>query len=262
MNVRNKLAEIGLKPGKGQNFLDNESIVEALVEAGELEEHATLEIGGGLGKITGKILEKTGELTVVEKDPALAAYLRENFPNAEIIEEDVLNCDLERYERCISNIPFQYSSEIILKLGRNQIQSALIVQDELADKIVLDPGDSDYGYFTAAVNYYFIPVKLTSVDSRNFYPEPDVNAAILKLYPNKERHQIENEEEFLEFLKAIYTHKAKKLRNALTDARNMLNIEKDSIKKVRDEAPYSEKRVFQLNLKESSEVFEWFQSEF
>jgi 16S rRNA A1518/A1519 N6-dimethyltransferase RsmA/KsgA/DIM1 with predicted DNA glycosylase/AP lyase activity len=73
---------------------------------------------------------------------------------------------------------------------------------------------------------------------------------------------VENEEAFLSFLKAIYTHKGKKLRNALVDSRNMLEIEKEEIKGLRDESPHSEKRVYQLNIREMTEVFDWFQSEF
>ena len=262
MNPEQELRDLGLKPGKGQNFLNSEHIIEALVESGEIEGENTLEIGGGLGAITDKLQEKTDDLTVVEIDSGLAQHLKKEFPSVNVEEDDVLERDLSTFERCVSNIPFEISSDIIKKLGENQVQSSLIVQEALADKIVLDPGDPDYGYFSMIVNYYFVPVKLRTIKSYNFYPTPEVDAAIIKLYPNKDRHEIEDEENFLHVSKALFTHKRKKLRNALVDSRNILGLEKDELKEIRDEAPYSEKRVIELDVKKMAEVAEWLQSEF
>ncbi len=260
MNPEQKLKEIGVNPGKGQNFLNNEHVIEALVEAGEVDQHKTLEIGGGLGAITEKLTEKTSDLTVLELDSGLAEYLRTEFPSVVVEEGDVLEADLSEFERCVSNIPFEISSDIIRGLGENQIQSSLIVQEALADKIVLDPGDADYNFFSMIVNYYFVPVKLRTVKAYNFHPSPEVDAAIIKLYPNKERHEVVDEENFLNVSKALFTHKRKKVRNALVDSRNMLDLNKDEIKEVRDEAPYSEKRVIELDVKKLAEVAEWFES--
>ena len=260
MNPEQELRDLGLKPGKGQNFLNSEHIIEALVEAGEVEGEKTLEIGGGLGAITEKLQEKTNDLAVFEIDSGLAQQLKDEFPSVNIEEGDVLERDLSNFERCVSNIPFEISSDIIKKLGENQVQSSLIVQDALADKIVLDPGDPDYGYFSMVVNYYFVPVKLRTIKSYNFYPAPEVDAAIIKLYPNKKRYEIEDEENFLHVSKALFTHKRKKLRNAIVDSRNILGLEKDELKEVRDEAPHSEKRVIELDVRKMSEVAEWFKT--
>jgi len=253
-----KFAELGLKPGKGQNFLNHEPTVEALVAAGEVEGKNTLEIGGGLGAITQKLTGKTSQLTVYENDTKLANYLSSEFSEVNVVDQDVLEADISEYERCVSNIPFQISSEIIELLGEAQLQSALIVQDDLADKITADPGNKKHGFFTVKAQYYFLPVKLRTVDARCFSPRPEVDAAIIKLYPNKERHNIENEEEFFSFVKALHTHGKKKTRNAFVDARNMLDISKSEAKEIRENLPYTEERVRELGITELKECFEYF----
>ena len=259
MEIEEQLRKVGVKPGKGQNFLRSEATAAALVEAGEIEDSRVLEIGPGLGKITEKIAKKTDDLVLVEKNGNLASYIRKNFPDAEVLKEDFLQVNLEELEvdRVVSNIPFQISSDIIEKLGEAQVQSALIVQDELADKVVAEPSDKNYGFATVKAQYYFVPVKLRTLSSRSFYPEPEVDAAIIKLYPNKDRHPVDDEEAFFDLVKALFTHKRKKLRNAFVDTRHMLGYEKDDAKEIRDELPHSEERVINLGIKELAEVAEY-----
>ncbi|MFQ3275377.1 MAG: 16S rRNA (adenine1518-N6/adenine1519-N6)-dimethyltransferase, partial [Candidatus Nanohaloarchaea archaeon] len=236
METVKTLRKLGIKPVKGQNFLTSEVIVEALVEAGEVEEKEVLEIGAGTGAITQKLSRKAEKVYAVENNSVLAKHLKEEFEdsNVEVVQEDILEYEIPDIDRCVSNIPFHLSSEIIEKLGEEQIQSALIVQDDLADRIVAEPGESDYGRFTVLANYYFIPVKLRTVPSSSFEPEPEVQTAIVKLYPNEERHGVEDEEFFFKIVRALFTHKRKKVRNAFVDARHILEISKDEAKEIRD----------------------------
>ena len=259
MNPEKELSKLGLRPEQGQNFLIHKPTVKALVEAGEVDGKNVLEIGGGLGAITKVLLEKDCDLTVVEKNTVLADHLEREFPEAEILTEDFLETNLEGFERCVSNIPFQLSSEIIEKLGEEQVMSTLVVQEDLADKIVSDPGEKSFGYFTVKTQYYFVPVKLRTISSSKFYPSPEVNAAIIKLYPNKERHNIDDEEEFLSMVKALHTHGKRKLRNAFVDSRNMLGLEKEGAKRLRDDLPGKDKRVRELDISELKKVYECFQ---
>jgi len=258
MKTEPKLKELGLKPGKGQNFLTHKSTVKALVEAGEIE-GSVLEIGGGLGTVTEELREKTSDLTVIENEALLADYLERQFIDVNVVEDDVLEQDISGFDRCVSNIPFQLSSEIIEKLGKDQVQSALIVQEDLADKIVADPGEKNHGFFTVKTQYYFLPVKLRTVPSTCFYPEPEVNAAIIKLYPGRDRYDISDEEEFFSVVKALHTHGKKKVRNAFVDARNMLGLKKERARRLRDELPHSDERVRELGIAELKEFFESYQ---
>lgn len=263
MNTRKTLRKLGVKPVKGQNFLTSELIVEALVEAGETEDRDVLEIGAGTGAITTKLCEKASKVYAVENNTVLSNHLQEEFNNSnvEVIEEDILELEIPEVERCVANIPFHLSSEILEMLGEKQIQSALIIQEDLADRVVAEPGESDYGRFTLLANYYFIPVKLRTVPSSSFEPEPDVQAAIVKLYPNKDRHGVENEKLFFKIVRALFTHKRKKVRNAFVDARNILEITKEQAKQVRDNLPNSEKRVIELEIIQLKEILEFLESD-
>lgn len=258
MHIQEQLQKIGVNPGKGQNFLNSVPVAKALTEAAEIQGEKTLEIGPGLGTITQHVQDKTDDLVLIEKNGNLANHVEKEFPKAEILHEDFLELDLGELEveRVVSNIPFQISSDLLEKLGKAQVQSALIIQDELADKIVAEPGDKNYGVQTVKTQYYFIPVKLRTIPSRNFYPAPKVDAAIVKLYPNKERHDIEEEEKFFQLVKALFTHKRKKLRNSFVDARHILDHEKDEAKEIRDQLPHSEERVVNLGIKQLAEVAE------
>jgi 16S rRNA (adenine1518-N6/adenine1519-N6)-dimethyltransferase len=256
--IEEELQRLGVKPVKGQNFLDSEAVIDALVEAGEVEGETVLEIGGGTGAITEKLQERAEKVHVLETDTTLASHLEDEFPEAEVSNEDFLKHDIpDEVTRCVANLPFQISSDAVRKLGSHQVQSALIVQDELADKMVAEPGDSRYGFFTVMVNYFFIPVKLRTVGRKHYHPEPEVNTAIVKLYPNRERHGIENEEFFFKVVKALFTHDRKKARNAFVDARHMLDIEKSEAKELRDEIPHSEERVVNLEVLELGEIAEF-----
>ncbi len=255
--------EIGLKPVRGQNFIINEHMITALVEAGEIEDQDILEIGPGTGNITEELLEKKGEkgtVTAVENDTVLFEHLNEKFSEEindrelSLLNKDILETDLTDYNRCVGNLPFQITSDIIEKLGENQIQSAVIVQDDLADKITADPGEKQYGPATVRAQYYFIPVKLQTIPKINYHPEPEVDTAIVKLYPNQDRHAVEDEEWFFKVVRALFTHKMKKVRNAVVDSRHILEENKDHLKDIRDEIPNSEKRVVQLNIKEMNEI--------
>lgn len=263
MEVKKTLAELGIKPVRGQNFLISEPVVTSLVEAGEVEEEKVLEIGAGTGVITEKLSEKAERIEAVEKNTVLAEHLKERFrdSNVEVVEEDILQHDFDA-DRCVSNLPFQLSSEILEMLGEEQVQSSLIVQDELADKIVAEPGESNYGPFTVRINYYFIPVKLRTVGKTNFYPAPEVDAAIIKLYPNRKRHGVKDEEQFFETVKALFTHKRKKVRNAFVDARHIFEVEKEKAKELRDEVPHSEERVNELEIIQFKEISEFITKEF
>lgn len=254
MNQRDELRKLGVKPVQGQHFLESEAIVEALVEAGEVDDQKVLEIGPGTGIITEKLVERAETVTAVENDTTLAMHIEDEFQEAKVLNDDFLELEDLDYDRCVSNLPFQISSEALRKLGAAQIQSALIVQKQLAEKAVADPGENAYNEFSVAVQYYFVPVKLRDVPRSSFHPKPEVDASILKLYPNKDRHGVENEEAFFQLAKALFTHQRKKVRNAFVDARHILGFEKNEAKQIRDQLPHSEERVVNLGVKKIAEI--------
>ncbi len=258
-DVSSILNELGVKPVKGQNFLVSNNVVEALVAAGEVDDKRVLEIGAGTGNVTEQLAEEAEKVYAVESDTTLAGYLEDRFQdgNVEVINADILDCEWPEADRCVSNLPFQVSSEVLAMLGERQVQSALILQGELADRIVAEPGNSDYSRLTVMVNYYFVPVKLRDIASSNYYPEPEVDTAIVKLYPNVERHGVEDEGAFFRTVRALFTHRRKKVRNAFVDSRHILGIDKEGAKGLRDELPHSEERVVNLDIRSLADITEF-----
>lgn len=261
MKTKEKLKELGIKPTGGQHFLDSDIAVRKLLQAAETHGETVLEIGAGTGNITREI--DAEKIYAVEKDTVLAGSLEESSDlgeTVEVLNKDFLEMEIpEEVEYLIGNLPFEIISDILRKTGENQLPAAYIVQEELADKVVAEPGESEYNFFSFLMSYYFIPVKAGEISSRNYYPQPEVETAILKLFPGRDRHGVEDEEAVISFAKAVFTHKRKKVRNAFVDARNILEIEKDFAKEVRDDLPYSEKRVNELEVIEMKEIVEKFQ---
>lgn len=257
MDVEKDLRDLGMTATAGQNFINNEIAVRKFLNQAETRGKTVLEIGPGTGNITHHL--DAEKVYLVEKDTVLAESLRKKDFDVpvEVFNRDFLQMELpDDVDYIIGNLPFQHTSEMLERLADLQIESALIVQEELADKTVAAPGDSDYRYFSFRMSYFFVPVKAGVISSRNYYPEPEVDTAVLKLFPGRERHGVEDEEKFLEFGKALFTHRRKKVRNALVDARNILGWDKDVLKRFRDDIRHSEEKVFQLDVKKLHEVFE------
>lgn len=260
MDVTERLKELGVKPAGGQHFLQSESQIQQYLSHAETDGKTVLEIGAGTGAITEKV--EASKIYAVEKDTVLAEGLQElEFDKeVEVVNEDFLEMEIpEDVEYMIGNIPFEISSDILEKTGREGLPATYIVQEEFADKVVASPGDPDYSFQSFRNRYYFLPVKTSVIPASAYHPEPEVSTAVLKLFPNRERHGIEDGEALLEFARALFTHRMKKVRNAFVDARHMLDISKDEAKEIRDELPHSEKRVNNLEVAEAGEILEAFQ---
>lgn len=242
-----------------QHFLQSNPIVEALVKAGEVEEKRVLEIGAGTGNITEVLVEEAESVVAVEADTDLASGLERRFSrqNLEVKNSVFPDVDLPNFDRCVSNPPFALTRKVIEFLGQRQAMSALVLQKEMVDRLVADPGQNRYGHLTVKTLLDFVPVKLRTVPSSAFDPEPGVDAAIVKLYPNRQRFSIHDRDEFLKLSKALFTHDRKKVRNAFVDARHMLNASKEEVKSVRDQIPHSSSRVTELTVSEIAEIAEW-----
>ncbi|MCJ7450607.1 MAG: 16S rRNA (adenine(1518)-N(6)/adenine(1519)-N(6))-dimethyltransferase RsmA [Candidatus Nanohaloarchaeota archaeon QJJ-9] len=258
--IREKLRKHGIKPdsNRDQHFLDDSKVAERMVEEAEFEgEESILEIGAGIGNLTEKIAEKSEKVYAVEKDKKMVEVLQEELSGREDVETihgDINKIELPEYDKCISNPPYHLSSEIVEKLGRKGKLSVLMLQKEFAERIVAEPGNSDYSRITVLTNLYFIPVFLENVPKDSFYPEPEVDSAIVKLYPRKDKFGIEDEEWFLKIIRGLFTHRNKKTRNAFVDARHIIEISKDEAKELRDKLPHSEERVKDLEMKKLGEI--------
>ena len=229
------------RPKLGQNFLTDQGTAARIVDAlGDVSRNVVIEIGPGRGILTDLLVERAQHLIAIELDRVLAAQLRmkyARYQNIEIIEADALSVQIDtilgprpesatgiaepKFEkaRVIGNIPYYITSDLLLRLFAHHRWFdvlVLMVQLEVADRIVAKPGTRDYGLLSATAQLYSTAEKLFTLPPGAFTPSPKVHSAVLRLtlQPGWERLRVDPEA-FLNFLKLSFGQKRKTLVNNL-----------------------------------------------
>ena len=251
--VRDFFAHNHTRPKKklGQNFLVNPEVLEIILEAGELTDTDTvIEIGAGLGGLTDVLARRAKRVIAVEVDELLYKALVAHFGaacrspklaiqksidshiqllNADILklELDSLLCHDPKTEpttfKVIANLPYSITTPILWKLldHHKQIHSCvLMMQKEVAERIVAEPGGKDYGALTIGVTYRTDATLITTLSPENFYPAPKVDSALLKLTIRENpKVKVENEEFFFKVVRTAFRTRRKMLKNTLVRSR-------------------------------------------
>lgn len=231
--VQSRLAKAGLRSNTdlGQHFFVDDEVLKAIVEAAELKPgEAVVEIGPGLGVLTERLLQVGANVLAFELDPGMAAILAEDFqPEIEsgqlqIIVGDALQKLPERVQspyKVVANIPYQITTPLFeLLFERNQFPrpelAVLLIQKEVAERLTAPAGASQRGFLSVLAEYLTISEIIRFVGPKSFYPEPNVDSAVLKLAqrPNRERSGLA-ESAFLRFVKPSFQHRRKQLKNVL-----------------------------------------------
>ena len=258
--VREILSQLGIKPSKArsQNFLTDENIASWQVEQADIrKDDIVLEIGAGLGILTRHIMEKTENLIVIEYDRVLASYLEKEF-NIDIICEDVLRCELPKFDKVISNLPYHISSEITAKLLVHDFKAGILMyQKEFAAHLVAGPGSKNYSRISVLANYYADCEIIKTVPKGAYYPSPKVDSSIVRIKPRPAGFTPKNEKFYFDIVRMLFSHKNRKIRNALVSEAKQLGIEKSEIKKWADEVPYADDRAVTLAPEKINEIVEW-----
>lgn len=256
------LQKHGLSPktGLGQHFLDDPSILDREIEEAEIEEtDHVLEVGTGLGTLTTRLADAAGQVTTIEQDSGLIPVLKKElrmYDNVDLVHGDALEVEWPDVDRCVCNPPYQIASALVERLGEEGIFSVMVVQEEFAQRLVAEAGTGDYSRLTLLANYYFVPVYLESIPATAFEPEPEVESALIKLFPANKEDEVAPEQ-FFTTVDALFTHKRKKVRNAFVDSRHITGMTKDAAKEMRDDLPYSEERVIDLELQQVVEIAQY-----
>jgi len=229
------------KPRLGQNFLTDRKAAEKIVDAlGDVSQSLVVEIGPGRGALTDALVEKAGRVIAIELDRLLATRLRMKYasnPKVEVLEGDVLTIDFrtvlhrtigplgdlrpERPQRArlLGNLPYYITSDILLHLFEFHDQFELVVimvQREVADRIVAQPGSRDYGLLSATAQLYARVEQLFTLPPGAFAPAPNVHSSVLRLRIAPRFGELGvNPQEFIEFLKLAFAMKRKTLLNNL-----------------------------------------------
>ena len=223
----------------GQNFLIDENVVETIVDCSNInEEDLVIEIGPGLGTLTSKLVEKAGKVICIELDSKMITILKDRFllyKNFEVINDDVLKVDLKslikkekangkiKNAKIVANLPYYITTPIIMKLLEEELDLesiTIMIQKEVADRLVAIPGDKNTGAITYTVYYYASSEKILEVPNTSFIPEPEVTSEVIKLNIRKEPVvKTQNKEKLFKIIKCAFMQKRKTLVNSLYNAK-------------------------------------------
>jgi 16S rRNA (adenine1518-N6/adenine1519-N6)-dimethyltransferase len=238
IKVEYKHTEIAAKKKLGQNFLTDRNITRKIVASSKaLREDNILEIGPGFGALTREIVEICPVFTVVEKDPKLAAFIRTEYPGINVIEADFLETDLELLAkdkplRVLGNIPYSITSPILFKLleqRRHILSATLMMQHEVAMRIVAKPSTKDYGILAVQMQAFCDVTYLFKVGRKVFRPQPGVDSAVLSMIPKKES-PVDDAEGFRRFVRIAFHQRRKTLLNNLKEQYNLEAVEESTLK--------------------------------
>lgn len=245
--TKNIMRKYNIKANKslGQNFLINSEVVEKIIESSEIsDKDMVIEIGPGLGTLTRYLLEKAGKVLCVELDSKMIRILQDRFSqyeNFELINADILKVDLNEIicenkrtgkikdVKVVANLPYYITTPIIMKLLEEKldIQSiTVMIQKEVADRLIEIPGGKNTGAITHTVYYYCESEKIMEVPNSSFIPEPEVTSEVIKLkLRDKPAVEIEKPKAMFMIIKSAFMQRRKTLINALNNAKIFQNKE-------------------------------------
>ena len=237
---------IKAKKSLGQNFLTDHRLARQIIDSvSPRAEDVIIEIGPGTGALTAMLARRSGHLVAIEIDASLVEELRRTVSarNLSIVNADVLKLDWQRTiddarssivdvaltrVRVVANLPYYISTAIIERLlspGRGLFDMTLMLQREVADRIVSEPGNKAYGYLSVMVQYYSLASKLFDVPPSAFTPSPKVWSAVIRLVV-RERPAVEvaDEAKFFALVRAAFAQRRKTIRNNLKAAATALEF--------------------------------------
>ncbi|MEY5100512.1 MAG: hypothetical protein RJA36_3231 [Pseudomonadota bacterium] len=208
----------------GQHFLSDQAIIEAIVrEIAPRPGQFVVEIGPGLAALTQPLVERLGELTVVELDRDLAARLRAH-PQLNVIESDVLKVDFRALAasrpepmRVVGNLPYNISSPILFHLlgVADVVQDQhFMLQKEVIDRMVAAPSTADYGRLSVMLQWRYDMENVLFVPPESFDPPPRVDSAVVRMVPLSAPPQLDAKL-LEEMVQVAFSQRRKLLRHTL-----------------------------------------------
>lgn len=237
--VRYIVNRFGLRMNKklGQNFLIRHDVVEDIAYAADLDEgDPVLEIGPGIGTLTQALAETGAAVTAVELDDRLLPVLDktlEHYDNVRVVHGDILRVDIEDimghqpFTVC-ANLPYYITTPIIMKLLERKLpikKIVVMVQKEVAERMVAAPGHKIYGALSVAVQYYTQPQLLFDIPPRAFLPAPEVTSAVVAMDVRAVPPVTVDEKKFFAVVKAAFQQRRKTFANTM----KLTGLPKDQI---------------------------------
>lgn len=186
----------------GQHILKNPGVIDTIIEKARIKSSDTiLEVGGGTGNLSVKLLQKCGKLVCYEMDTRLAAELVKRVDSQRLSHKfelnvgDALKAEFPAFDMCISNIPYQISSPLVFKLLQSDFKCAYIMfQREFAERLVARSGSSAYSRLSVSVQLLAKVQHVLKVSRNSFVPPPMVDSSIVRIEPRRPRPPIDLDE--------------------------------------------------------------------
>lgn len=275
MNLKEKTYRLlnyyGLKAKKrfGQNFLIDERVINNIIEKSNiLNDDVVIEIGPGLGNLTEELLNTGSKVIAFEIDNDMINILNDRFKdrdNLVVINKDILQVDIqdiiEKYVgdkkiKVVANLPYYITTPIMFKLFKyaSYIDTmTIMVQKEVAERIIAGPGSKDYGVLSINTRFYGISEKLFDVPNTSFTPAPNVTSSVVKISMEK-LSGVQDEDTFFKLVKASFAQRRKKIINSIENS-NMIDIQKDRLRSILENSDISENtRAEEVNIEKYVEI--------
>jgi 16S rRNA (adenine1518-N6/adenine1519-N6)-dimethyltransferase len=248
--LRSLLERYGVRPSKskGQNYLIDRRVAEREVEyLGITAEDSVLEVGPGFGILTSALLERTSRVTAIELEEGAVNYLRDAFPQMEVIHGDFLEVRPPHFDLFISNVPYSISSPLLFRLLDLDFRRAVgMVQREFAERMAATNEDKEYSRLSVNVYYRAECRLLENVPRSRFWPEPEVDSTVVLLTPRPAPFSVIEERHFLRLVDILFQQRRKKIGTVLKQKR-MLPEDRQGI-------PYLDETVERLSPEQIAEL--------
>ena len=255
---------ITLNKNLGQNYLIDKNKRNQIIGFGDVDKNdVVLEIGTGIGTLTIELAKKAKKVIAIEQDENICKILTkrlkdEKIDNVELINDDALKVDFPKFNKIISNLPYQISSPITFKFLDYDFDLAILMyQKEFADRMNGEVGSKNYSRLSAMLYFKCNVETLTNVSAESFIPKPKIDSTVIKMTPKENRISDDDFNIYSNFTKALFQHRNKKIKNALINSRHIIsNIDKKILKKrlnaIEDDElnEYLSKRVVELTPEE------------
>ena len=223
-----KRFDIKMSKMLGQNFLIKRGIVDEIVKAADLQEgEPVLEIGPGIGTLTQGLAQSGANVTAIELDTRLLEVLDTTlaqYSNVTIVHGDVLKLDVPSIMnnepfKVVANLPYYITTPIIMSLLESRLpieRLVVMVQKEVALRMVAKPGTKDYGALSVAVQYYTKPDIVLDVPPKSFLPAPAVTSSVIRcVLRDKPPVDVIDEKLFFRVVKAGFAQRRKTFANTM-----------------------------------------------
>lgn len=267
--IKQLMREYGFRPNKrlGQNFLIDRNIVDKIISAADFNKgDVALEIGAGAGNITAEVAGLVKRVIAVEFDKKLCEVIKatlSGYKNIDFVSEDILKVDLKDFAkedkvRIIGNLPYYITTPILERIIENRsyvIDALLMVQKEVAERMLAKAGDDAYGSLSCYLSYYTNPKFKTVVKRASFFPQPEVDSALIYLKILDSPSVSVNDEALLfKIIRGAFNQRRKTLLTSLAN-KKVLGIDKVKVNETLKRAAISAKiRPEMLSLEDFARI--------